>query len=332
MRKLYLPSCLLMSAFLVGCSQNEQDDKAVNIQNDRIISAPGELVSLQEIYITPPVISRMRQFSISYLARENAMVKEGDVLIKFDGQSLKTELVTRKSDLDARVKEAEQKKLQDEATFEQLVLDLAEAKKDKDIAKRKVEITDVSRSQIERKKQQAEFGITNELHGQATQRMSQHKIAMAVNEQVQGARISIAQSRVDEINDSIIKLVVIAPKSGMVVLVPNGDNNKPTVGDSVFLGSRLISLPSLDNIAVKVEFDESFSANIGVGGEVKVILDAFPEKPFTGKISEIGKAYRSKSRNNLKVVFDVWVTLEELDMAIMRPGMKASVAVVEEAS
>lgn len=332
MRKLLLALYISITVFLLGCSQSAQDDVVVSVESDRIISAPGELVSLQQINITPPVVSRMWEFKISYLARENALVKEGDILIKFDGQRLKTDLVTRESDLDARVKEAEQKKLQNEAKLEQLVLDLAEAKKDKDIAKRKVEITDVSRSQIERKKQQAEFGITQELHEQAIQRISQHEIAMAVNEQVQAARISKAQSRVDEINDSIKRLDITAPKSGMVVLVPNSDDNKPAVGDSVFMGSRLISLPSLENIAVKVEFDESFSSNIKLGDEVKVILDAFPEKPFTGKISELGKAYRSKSQNNLKVVFDVWVTLEELDLAIMRPGMKATVAMVEEAS
>ncbi|MFT4655506.1 MAG: HlyD family secretion protein [Kangiellaceae bacterium] len=330
MRKLLIPLSLV--AVLFGCSQAEQDVNTNNDQTDRNISAPAELVSLQKINLTPPSIRQMWEFKIEYLAKESTLVKQGDVLIKFDGQRLKTDLVTRQSDLDARVKEAEQKKLENEAALEQLVLDLAEAKKDSDIAKRKVEITDVSRSQIVRQKQQAEFGITTELHGQAMQRMSQHKVAMAVNEQVQAAKISKAQSRVDEIKDNIKKLQVTAPKSGMVVLVPDGDDKKPAIGDTVFMGSRLISLPSLDNIAVKVEFDESFTPEIKLGDKVRVTLDAFPEKPFSGKISELGKAYRSKSQNNLKVVFDAWVTLEELDLTIMRPGMKATVDMVKDTS
>lgn len=322
--------CLLISFLLLAaCSENQTNVTELQQQTDQVISAPAELVSLQEINITPPSIRRMWEFKIEYLARENTIVKEGDVLIKFDGQRLRTDLVTRQSDLDARIKEAEQKKLKNEARLEQLVLDLAETKKDKDIAKRKVAITDVSRSQIERQKQQAEHKITIELHSQAIQRMEQHKVAMAVNEQVQAARISKAQSRVDEINDSISKLEVTAPKPGMVVLVPDDEDKKPAVGDTVFMGSRLISLPSLNNIAVKVEFDESFTAKVNLGDEVRVTLDAFPEKPFTGKISELGKTYRSKSQNNLKVVFDVWVTLEQLDLEIMRPGMKATVDLVE---
>jgi len=328
MKILFFAALILLSA----CGEDSSSNTEAAPQVQVAISAPAELVSLQEINLTPPNVRRMWEFKIEYLARENAIVKEGDVVIKFDGQRLRTDLVTRQSDLDAQIKEAEQKKLKNEARLEQLVLDLAEAKKNKNIAKRKVEITDVSRSQIERKKQQAEFRITTELHAQAIQRMEQHKVAMAVNEQVQAARISKAQSRVDEINDNIKKLQVIAPKSGMVVLVPDNEDKKPAVGDTVFMGSRLLSLPSLDNIAVKVEFDESFTSMVNLGDEVRVTLDAFPEKPFNGKISELGKAYRSKSQNNLKVVFDAWVTLEQMDLTIMRPGMKATVDLVEVAS
>ena len=237
MKILFFAALILLSA----CGEDSSSNTEAAPQVQVAISAPAELVSLQEINLTPPNVRRMWEFKIEYLARENAIVKEGDVVIKFDGQRLRTDLVTRQSDLDAQIKEAEQKKLKNEARLEQLVLDLAEAKKNKNIAKRKVEITDVSRSQIERKKQQAEFRITTELHAQAIQRMEQHKVAMAVNEQVQAARISKAQSRVDEINDNIKKLQVIAPKSGMVVLVPDNEDKKPAVGDTVFMGSRLLS-------------------------------------------------------------------------------------------
>ena len=271
----------------------------------------------------------MWEYKIEYLARENSLVKEGDLLIKFDAQRLRTDLVSRQSDLDAQLKEAEQKRLENEARLEQLVLDLAEAKKNMDIAKRKVAITDVSRSEIERLKQQAEFRITTELHKQAIQRTNQHKESMRINEQVQLARISKARSRVEELEDSMKKLQITAPKSGMVVLVPDNEDKKPAVGDTVFMGSRIIALPSLDKISVKVEFDESFTSIVNMGDSVRVTLDAFPERPFTGKVSELGQSYRAKSRNNQKVVFDAWVTLDELDLNVMRPGMKATVDLVE---
>lgn len=309
--------------------QNPLQNQASQQLNQKVISAPAELVSLQNISIAAPSIQSMWQYKIEYIARENTLVKAGDILLKFDGQGLRTDMVKRRSDLSAAVKEAEQKKLENESKLEEYKLDLAEAKKNMDISKRKVEITDVSRSDIERRKQQSEFGITTELHKQAIQRVGQHKISMQINEQVQQAKISKAKSEVDQLTESMKRLQIQAPKEGMVVLIPNSDDEKPAVGDTVFRGSRLMSLPALDKIAVKVEFDESFTSNIVLGDDVRITLDAFPERPFTGKISELGKSYRSKSTNNQKKVFDAWVTLNKLELSIMRPGMKATVDIVE---
>ena len=316
---------------LSACGEQVTDAQVQSSQqpNSNVISAPAELVSLQKISISAPSIQSMWQYKIEYIARENTLVKEGDVLLKFDGQSLRTDMVTRRSDLDAAVKEAEQKKLANEEKFEEYNLDLAEAKKDMNIAERKVEITDISRSDIERRKQQSEFGITTELHKQALQRVAQHKKSMQINEQVQQAKISKAKSEVDELKLSMERLKIMAPKEGMVVLIPNGDDEKPAVGDTVYRGSRLMSLPALDKIAVKVEFDESFTSNIVLGANVRVTLDAFPERPFTGKITELGQSYRTKSTNNQKRVFDAWVTLNKLELSIMRPGMKATVDTLE---
>jgi HlyD family secretion protein len=292
--------------------------------SENIIKAPAELVSLQQITIGPPNIRRMWSFKIEYIARENAIVKVGDTLVSFDGQSLRNDLLGRKSDLDAATKEAEQGGLNNEAKLKDLLLSLAEAKMNEDKTRRKVEITDASRSKIERQKQQADHKIATETHLQARNRVAQHREEMTVNEKVQQARIDNRAVRVKELEDSIDKLTIKSPKDGMVIYL-NWNDEKPAVGDTVYMGATLITLPSLDNISVKVEFDESHTAKVNIGQQVKVTLDAYPESPFNGKISEIGKAFRNKSQRNLKVVFDAWVTLDKMDTSIMRPGMKATV-------
>ncbi|MFC3092596.1 HlyD family efflux transporter periplasmic adaptor subunit [Alteromonas sediminis] len=328
MRSLVLVLSLLVMA---ACSE-QAAEKAVESTLKKGVYAPAELVSLQEISLTPPNIPRTWEYKIEFLARENDLVKEGDLLIRFDGQRLRTQLLERQSELNAEKKEAENKKLSNEAKLEQLILDMAEAKKNQDIARRKVEITDVSRSEIERRKQQSEFVIATELYEQAVARVEKHKQIMVLDEQVQQAKIDKAQSRVDQINDSIAKLSVTAPKAGMVTLIPNGDGDKPAVGDTVFMGARILALPSLEMIAVKVEFDESTTSQVNLGDTVRVTLDGYPERPFAGQISEIGQSYRQKSTNNQKVVFDAWVELEQMDLNIMRPGMKATVELAKVAS
>jgi HlyD family secretion protein len=317
------PLSVLAGVFMLSACGGEPVE-IYQQSSENIIKAPAELVSLQQITIGPPNIRRMWSFKIEYIARENAIVKVGDTLISFDGQSLRNDLLGRKSDLDAATKEAEQGGLNNEAKLKDLLLSLAEAKMNEDKTRRKVEITDASRSKIERQKQQADHKIATETHLQATNRVAQHKEEMTVNEKVQQARIDNRAVRVKQLEDSIDKLTIKSPKDGMVIYL-NWNDEKPAVGDTVYMGATLMTLPSLDNISVKVEFDESHTAKVNIGQQVKVTLDAYPESPFNGKISAIGKAFRNKSQRNLKVVFDAWVTLDEMDTSIMRPGMKATV-------
>lgn len=321
-------SLIVIASICLISACGSETNEVYKPNTENVIKAPAELVSLQEITIGPPNIRRMWSFKIEYIARENAIVKPGDTLLRFDGQTIRNDLLGRKSDLDAAVKEAEQRKLNNEAKLKDLELDLAEAKMNEDKTRRKVEITDASRSQIERKKQQADFKIAKELHIQAKNRVEQHKEEMAINEKVQQARIDNRSVRVKELQDSLEKLTIKSPKDGMVIYL-NWNDEKPAVGDTVYMGATLMTLPSLDKISVKVEFDESHTAMVNIGQAVKVTLDAYPERPFNGKISEIGKAFRNKSQRNLKVVFDAWVTLDDMDTGIMRPGMKANVELAQ---
>ena len=317
--------CALSLGSVIGLQAQTTDLNNNSGLTDSVLIAPAELVSLQEITIGPPNIRRMWQFKIEYLAKENTLVKKGDLLVRFDGQRLKNDLVSRQSDLDAAIKEREKDILRDEATEQDLILAEAEALKNRDIAQRKVEITDTSRSEVERLKQQAEFEITSALLAQAKQKLEQHKLATQVNLEVQNARVAKRASRVKEFQDSIKKLEIKAPEDGMVVLVADWEDNKPAVGETVYMGRSLMNLPSLEQLAVKVEIDESVSAKVSTGQPVRIILDDHPERAFTGRIATLGKTFRAKSKFNLKVVVDAWVTLDQVDNAIMRPGMKANV-------
>ena len=319
---------LLAALTLFGCgtdSNNIPPQETVERQSQNTLNAPAEIVSLQQITIGPPNVRSMWQFKIQFIASENTLVKKGDLLVQFDGQKLRNDLVGRQSDLDAAIKEREKTVIRDEATLQDLILAVAEAKKNREIAQRKVEITDVSRSDIERKKQQAEYQITTTELKQAEQKLAQHKRVMQVNVEVEDAKVQNAEARVKEINDSLSKLDILAPADGMVSLITDWEDNKPAVGETVWMGRSLIDLPSLKKLAVKVEIDESDAASVKAGQAVRIVLDDHPERAFTGHVEEMGKTFRTKSQYNLKVVVDAWITLDAIDQTIMRPGMKANV-------
>ncbi|KXI28434.1 HlyD family secretion protein [Paraglaciecola hydrolytica] len=313
------------SAVLFACQTETVD---VSVQQSASVTASAELISLKNATIGPPSVARMWQYKIEFMAKENQVVKKGDKILVFDGQRLKTDLISHSSRLAAEIKKAENQKLKDEATEQDLKLSLAEAEMNYEKAKRKAEITDASRSKIERDKQQAEYEYQTENLAQAKQRLAHHIKAMDINRQVDQGGIKMRQGRVNSIERDIAKLTIWAPKDGLVMYTADWNGEKAAVGQTVYMGRSLLQLPSLDEVAIKAEFAEPDTAKLHTGQAVKVIFEAYPENAYVGKISELGQAYYPKSNTNSKVVFDALIELDGNQPDVMRPGMKAKVEVL----
>lgn len=322
MRAITIP--LAAALLLSGCGESETTQLASHKSS---ISAPAELVSLKTASIGPPNVRRMWQFKIERMAPENTLVKQGDVILMFDGQRLKNDLIGRRSDLEAEKQRAQSQQLNDVAREQELVLALAEAEMNFEKARRKAEIVDASRSRIERDKQQADYRYFSENLAQAKQRLAHHRKAMVLNAKVAQGKIDTLQRKVDSIEADIRKLAVTAPKDGLVVYKTTWDGQKAAVGETVYMGRTLLELPSLDNIAIKAEFAEPDTAKLTEGQAVRVVFEAYPEMAFSGRIKSLGQAYYPKSANSSKVIFDAMIELTGEKPEVMRPGMKAKVEV-----
>ncbi len=315
----------LVAMTVLGCSAEESITETETITE---VVAQGELISLETATISPPNIRRMWQFKIQRLAPENTMVKKGDVIAVFDGQRLRTDLISRQSELQEAIKKAESKKLTDEATEQDLRLALAEAEMNYEKAQRKVEIVDASLSEIEKKKQRADYEINSARLAMAKQKLAYHRKAMVLNQEVAAARVKMRQSRVNILQRDMEKLTVKAPKDGLVLYLENWEGDKPAVGETIFMGQPLLELPSLTTMALKAEFTEPDTSKVEINQAVKVTFDAYPEKSYQGTVTNLGQSYRPKSNTNQKVVFDAIISLEALSEELIRPGMKARVEVV----
>jgi HlyD family secretion protein len=319
----FLASCCVL---LVAC-QAEQEYVTQTVVSPKV-TASAELISLSNATIGPPNISRMWQYKIQKMAAENKQVKKGEVILVFDGQRIKNDLIDRQSKLKAAIKKAESDKLKDDATTQDLILKLAEAEMEYEKAKRKAEIVDESSSNIQRLKQQADFRYQTENLAQAKQKLAHHEKAMLINIKVSAGKIKIIQSRVTRIQQEIAKLSVKAPKDGLVMYQENGNGEKVAVGETVYMGRSLMQLPSLDAVALKAEFAEPDKAKLKQGQAVRVIFEAYPEMSYLGSITSLGQAFYPKSANNPKVIFDAQIELGEARPDVMRPGMKAKIEVI----
>ena len=118
------------------------------------------------------------------------------------------------------------------------------------------------------------------------------------------------------------EFTITAPKPGMIIYHRNW-NGKVTAGSEISSWSPTVAeLPDLTDMISKTYVNEVDISKIKKGQEVKINVDAFPDRKYIGsviKVANIGEqldGYDSK-------VFEVVVQLNEVD-SIMRPAMTTS--------
>ncbi len=120
---------------------------------------------------------------------------------------------------------------------------------------------------------------------------------------------------------------VTSPMNGVVIKKGVELGDTITSGVSSFnAGTVVFTVADLKSLIVRVNLNEVDIAKVAVGQPVRVTLDAYPQKSFTGKVRFVAPA--AKLVDKIKV-FEVEVQLDELGEAF-RTGMSANVEILGE--
>ena len=138
---------------------------------------------------------------------------------------------------------------------------------------------------------------------------------------IQELKLVQLESDVEEANHALTQLTIHSPLDGMMQILENRRTSQMLkVGDELYQGERFACVPDLRSMKVNTTVNESDIAKIACDQKVVVRLDAFPDKPFEGRIVEIGKLSYKKNEKSRSKVFDVVVHLDNSD-TILKPGM-----------
>ena len=96
--------------------------------------------------------------------------------------------------------------------------------------------------------------------------------------------------------DDVVKTVINAPASGLVVLSPLGDwqgnTHLPRQGDFISQGREIGEIASLEHMQVKLELDQKQITGVRMGQSAEVVIEALPDLVLKGKVSSIGQTAR----------------------------------------
>ena len=140
------------------------------------------------------------------------------------------------------------------------------------------------------------------------------------NMQEVAGNLAKAQRHYDEMAAVLSEFTVYAPKSGMVIYKRGWDGKKQGIGSQVSTWDNVVAtLPNLTKMISKTYVNEIDISKVKVGQPVEIGIDAFPEKKFTGEVTEVANIGEQMKNTNAKV-FEVLIEVNEFD-SVMRPAM-----------
>lgn len=120
--------------------------------------------------------------------------------------------------------------------------------------------------------------------------------------------------------DVLSKFVIRAPKPGMVIYYREWSGTKRKVGSSVSPWDLTVAtLPDLSIMNSKTYVNEIDISKVKKNQSVRLTVDAFPEKKFTGEVVEVANIGEQLPNTDAKV-FEVVIRVNEYD-PILRPSM-----------
>ncbi len=144
------------------------------------------------------------------------------------------------------------------------------------------------------------------------------------------AEYRVQQDRLDKYRKQLENCIVKAPSPGLVVYYKENWRDEPlTVGSQVRERQKIMSLPSASEMAVEAKVHETQMSRIQPGQTATIVVDAFPDHVFTGRvntISQLPDQQRWFMNPDLKV-YATEVTIEGNNL-LLKSGMSAKVTIL----
>lgn len=149
-----------------------------------------------------------------------------------------------------------------------------------------------------------------------------------------GHGVAQAQAAVDEAEDQLSKTVFTAAMNGKVTRLNVEEGETVIIGTMNNPGSLVLTISDLSVIEVLVQVDETDVSNISLGDSASIRIDAFPNRMFAGRVTEIGNSAinppgQQTSGQQAAIDFEVVLTLDPTD-APLRPDLSATADIVVE--
>ncbi|HYE59093.1 MAG TPA: efflux RND transporter periplasmic adaptor subunit [Rhodothermales bacterium] len=249
------------------------------------VTASGRIEPETEVKLSPDVSGEIIELTV----KEGDQVVAGQVLAR-----IKPDLYASQIDqLAAGVSQSVAGVSQSQAAVNQAEAGVASAQATFERAQREFERVQqlfdrglVARAEFETS--QAQLRAQQAAVNQAQAALSQARAG------VEASRYSVsgARARLGEAQNQLSRTTIVAPMTGTVSQL-NVELGERVVGTSQMAGTEILRIARLETMELVVDVNENDIVNVAVGDSAKVEVDAYPDRPLPGVVTEIAQSSRA---------------------------------------
>ena len=145
----------------------------------------------------------------------------------------------------------------------------------------------------------------------------------SIEQRIQQARANVTAAR-----DTLSKTTMTAPMAGIITALPVEEGEVAVIGTMNNPGTKLLTIADMSVVEAVMEVDETDVPNVKVGQRATVTIDAYPNKTFSGLVTEVGSSPMVGTTGGAEAVnFEVKIQLENPPAGV-RPGFSASADII----
>jgi HlyD family secretion protein len=267
---------------------------------EAIVSASGKIRPARSVNVSAETMGKV----VGLAVNEGDTVTAGQFLLQIDPRNLQTQVNSREASLAAARSQ------------------LTETRRSLDNVK-----TSLKQAEDNLGRQQELFkaGLTpRETLDRAENEVAMRRADLAQREQsliTQETRIKQEEAALENAQFDLNKVRLVSPINGIVTRRNIEEGETVVVGTMNNAGTVLLTIADLSVIETEVEVDETDIPFIELGQPALITIDAFPDKEFPGRVTEVGNSaiQTAGAATTRATNFKVVVTLEG-EVPNVRPG------------
>ena len=258
------------------------------------VSASGTVASEIEVPVSSDVSGEVVYLGVA----EGDRVVQGQLLVRIRPDIY----ASQRDQAQASVSSAQTTVTQSSRDVEQATVDAAQATADRERAQRALERTQnlFSRDVIPASELEAAQGVL--AVAQATERAARARIETARG-RIAGAQAQVRAAEVGarQAGQQLSQTAIYAPISGTVSQL-NIESGQKIVGTAQMAGTELMRVARLDAMTVRIDVNENDVVRVELGDSARVEVDAYPDEPLGGVVTEIANSARVENAGTAQAV------------------------------